>query len=317
VIAMPATNDNHPNALGDPSKAPRPSLAERAGERPGGLNLAPLPTSVVEKAAALMRERAEREAAALSGVQVGDVAAEPAPTVARQAVAPPASSPPPERNPAVDQHAAPAGSSERVYIAADPRTPMMNAAHEGGPRKRLARWALPVVGVAVAAFALGWNWKTTSEPAPVPAARVLPSSQPTVQSSAMPAAIAPTATDSAVAHPATLQREIEAVLRDWAQAWSNRNTKAYLAFYARDFTPPENLPRSAWETQRVARIAGKRTISVKVDGVEVSPLASGRVHARFAQSYEADGYIESARPKTMVFVREAGVWRIALETTTR
>lgn len=108
-----------------------------------------------------------------------------------------------------------------------------------------------------------------------------------------------------------------ATITQWAAAWSARDVERYLGFYAKDFTPPDNIAREAWQEKRRDRILGKQHISVTIDDLGVEMLGDNRAIARFAQNYEADKYREVRAPKTLVLTREAGEWRIADEINLR
>ncbi len=108
-----------------------------------------------------------------------------------------------------------------------------------------------------------------------------------------------------------------AMITLWAAAWSARDVERYLGFYAKDFVPPENISRDAWQEKRRDRILGKQHISVTISELGVEMLGENRAIARFAQTYEADKYREVAAPKTLILTREAGEWHIADEINLR
>ena len=62
--------------------------------------------------------------------------------------------------------------------------------------------------------------------------------------------------------------------KEWAAAWSAKNSKKYLSFYAKEFKAPAGESRSAWETQRKQRIAAPKSIHVEVRDAKVK--AGGR-----------------------------------------
>ncbi len=108
-----------------------------------------------------------------------------------------------------------------------------------------------------------------------------------------------------------------AAISQWAAAWSARDIERYLGFYAKDFIPPDNIARDAWQEKRRDRILGKQHILVTIDDLGVEMLGHNRAIARFAQTYEADRYREVRAPKTLILTREAGEWRIADEINLR
>ena len=50
------------------------------------------------------------------------------------------------------------------------------------------------------------------------------------------------------------QSEVVETVLAWAAAWSRKDARAYLAFYAKQFKPPRGEPRAQWEQARRSRI---------------------------------------------------------------
>jgi ketosteroid isomerase-like protein len=135
-----------------------------------------------------------------------------------------------------------------------------------------------------------------STPAPAPTAAAVPSPAPAPSSAAAPAAGA---------------REVETALNAWATAWSSKDINGYLGAYSRDFNPPGNLTRKAWEDERRARIVGKSRISVRLSDVAVTVNGTKAV-ARFKQAYSADTLNVSSR-KTVEMQKVGDRWVIVRE----
>lgn len=119
---------------------------------------------------------------------------------------------------------------------------------------------------------------------------------------------APTAAPSANAG-----REVEAAVQAWATAWAAKDVRAYLASYGKDFDPPGNQKRSAWEEERKQRILGKSKISVKVEGLSVK-VEGTKATAKFRQDYRADGVSKGTR-KVMELIKTGDRWLIVREST--
>lgn len=100
--------------------------------------------------------------------------------------------------------------------------------------------------------------------------------------------------------------------KDWAAAWSAKNSRKYLAFYAREFKAPGNLSRSAWETQRKQRIAAPKSIQVEVRDAKVRLVDDTHASVSFKQSYRAS-HLNSFSAKTLEWVKTDGQWLIAEE----
>jgi len=169
---------------------------------------------------------------------------------------------------------------------------------------------------------------TTTRPAPVaPTATVVTTTPPTTTPPAAPAPVAkpvaaapaPAATPTpapAKVETASSDAASEAVLKTlsgWADAWSRKDVKAYIAFYTADYQPG-GMSRKAWEDQREDRIAGKPgKISVTFENPQVN-VNGDKATVRFRQHYKAPGLATSTN-KTLSLVHTGGKWLISGEST--
>ena len=143
--------------------------------------------------------------------------------------------------------------------------------------------------------------------APVPP----PAPAPAVVAAAPSPAPAPASAPSAAGSGTS--KDVEAAVQAWAAAWSSKDMGGYLGAYGKEFDPPGKMSRAAWESERRARIVGKKRISVKVSDVNVS-INGNKAVARFKQAYSADALQVSSR-KTLELVRAADRWLIVREST--
>lgn len=105
--------------------------------------------------------------------------------------------------------------------------------------------------------------------------------------------------------------QVEAAVLAWAEAWSRKDLDDYFAAYARDFSGGKS--RKAWEEERRARIAGKKSIVVKLSEVQVA-VNGDKATARFRQDYAADA-LKVSSLKTLELARQGGKWVIVREST--
>ncbi|WP_232418369.1 outer membrane protein assembly factor BamE [Methylotenera sp. 1P/1] len=78
---------------------------------------------------------------------------------------------------------------------------------------------------------------------------------------------------------------IQATVNAWADAWRNKNVKAYFAAYADGFKPENGLSKSAWAAQRKQRLSGKRgDISLVLEDVAVTQHGN-QASVQFFQKY--------------------------------
>ena len=143
---------------------------------------------------------------------------------------------------------------------------------------------------------------------------------------AAPASATPLATSPAVAPQAEApavqpkppvadktSKDVESAVLSWAKAWASKDMGAYLGAYAKEFSPPGNVTRAAWELERKKRILGKATIVVKLEDLSVS--ASGnKATVKFRQSYKANALAVASR-KTLTMVKQGNEWLITKEST--
>jgi ketosteroid isomerase-like protein/regulator of sirC expression with transglutaminase-like and TPR domain len=148
-----------------------------------------------------------------------------------------------------------------------------------------------------------------------PAAPAVPAQGPAAASRTAPAADpGPDPAKPAVAKPvpSASSPDIEAVVKAWAGAWSRKDVKAYLAYYARDFTPPDGQDRAAWERERRRRIDKRGTIQVEVENLRISQETPDRAVARFRQHYRSQG-LDISSNKSLLLLQREGRWQIQQE----
>jgi tetratricopeptide (TPR) repeat protein len=151
-------------------------------------------------------------------------------------------------------------------------------------------------------------------PPPAAAAAPAPPAAPAV---APPAAAPapPTATAASPAPPAAggaAEAEVEAAVRAWASAWSQRDTAAYIAAYGADFRGGA-ADAATWRRDTQARLEARSRISVRVSELTVS-VDGDRAEARFQQNYESDQPGSRLRTrKTLSLQKVQGRWVIVDE----
>ena len=102
------------------------------------------------------------------------------------------------------------------------------------------------------------------------------------------------------------------VVNAWAAAWSSKDVKRYLAFYADDFKTPGGESRKAWEEQRRKRISNPKSIHVSIKNPKVELMDDGHARVSFRQSYHAS-HLKNSSKKTLVLVESGGGWLIQEE----
>lgn len=144
-------------------------------------------------------------------------------------------------------------------------------------------------------------------PAPTPTASVVAATPGAASAPAKAAEAKPAAPKTDAASDDVLK-----TLTNWADAWSRKDVKAYLAYYASDFQPPKGMSRKDWEEERNDRIAGKPgKIQVSFDEPQIT-VNGDKATAKFRQHYKAPG-LKTSTTKTVVFLRSGGKWLIQEE----
>jgi tetratricopeptide (TPR) repeat protein len=165
------------------------------------------------------------------------------------------------------------------------------------------------------------NTRTASKPtvaAQAAPAQVDPASGATPATTASAAAAAPVVTPAqpkpvvTVAPIADSGADVLKATQEWAAAWSAKNSKKYLAFYAKEFKTPGDLSRGAWENQRKERIAAPKSIRVEIRDAKVKVADDKHASVSFKQTYRAS-HLNVISSKALSWVKTDGQWLIAEE----
>jgi outer membrane protein, adhesin transport system len=131
-----------------------------------------------------------------------------------------------------------------------------------------------------------------------------------------PAVAAPLAAAPVVAQKtaaASAETELGGRLSAWQAAWTARDVKRYLAFYAPDFTPEAGVDRETWTRQREQRLGKAKSINLEVQNLTLRLRGAEQAVATFRQVYVADGYRDTTE-KTLEWRKENGQWLIVRES---
>ncbi|OIR15798.1 photosystem I assembly protein Ycf3 [mine drainage metagenome] len=173
----------------------------------------------------------------------------------------------------------------------------------------------PRTGVKPAAVA-GTDTVPASAPVAVSAVAVTtPIAAPVSAPAAAAPVVTPVQTKPAVAVAPIVSDPSAELLnstKDWAAAWSAKNSKKYLAFYAKNFKTPDGTSRSTWEAQRKQRIAAPKSIRVEVRDARVKVVDDSHASVSFKQTYRAS-HLNVVSSKTLNWEKADGQWLIAEE----
>jgi tetratricopeptide (TPR) repeat protein len=174
----------------------------------------------------------------------------------------------------------------------------------------------PKVAIAPAAPIQTPPKVTVPVPVPVPVPAINNNAQVAVAKKQEPEPAKPEA--KSVAKPAVVAKNDESdvikAVEDWAKAWSDKETNAYLSHYSKDFETPRNVSRKAWTEERRARIEDKGRIDVTIQTLNVKVEDKNTASAKFRQIYSSDRFSANSR-KTLELVKQDGKWLIKTERT--
>ena len=117
--------------------------------------------------------------------------------------------------------------------------------------------------------------------------------------------------DTKTSSPDGIEQDLTRLVQAWASAWSRKDVKSYLAFYAGNFQTPNGMPRKDWEAERKQRIDKPGKLQVTVDDIKVS-ISGDTATVRFRQQYTS-ATLKSSTSKTLTFVKSDNKWLIQQE----
>lgn len=124
----------------------------------------------------------------------------------------------------------------------------------------------------------------------------------------------PIAKIKAVTPPKDESELIINTIKGWSNAWSAKDSDAYLSYYASGFNPPSGLSRKKWEQQRRVRLKKPRFIRVSIQSPNVKILSSNSALLSFKQNYQSDRF-DDVTQKTLLLEKVNGSWQILKEFT--
>ena len=117
--------------------------------------------------------------------------------------------------------------------------------------------------------------------------------------------------DTKTSSPDGIEQDLTRLVQAWASAWSRKDVKSYLAFYASNFQTPNGMPRKDWEAERKQRIDKPGKLQVTVDDIKVS-ISGDTATVRFRQQYTS-ATLKSSTSKTLILVKSDNKWFIQQE----
>jgi tetratricopeptide (TPR) repeat protein len=111
-----------------------------------------------------------------------------------------------------------------------------------------------------------------------------------------------------------LEHEISTALNHWVDAWSAKDSQAYINSYVENYRPDKNTTHTAWVKQRQSRLARPKWIKVSIDKVQYFILDANRVAVQLRQRYRSDTYNDVTQ-KELVLIRVDGSWKIEQENS--
>jgi tetratricopeptide (TPR) repeat protein len=126
------------------------------------------------------------------------------------------------------------------------------------------------------------------------------------------AAAKPSAAEPVAAAAGTDDKaQVTAAVEGWAKAWSSKDVKGYLGYYAPGFEVPGGESRAAWEKQRAERIARPKSIEVEAKVLKAQ-VNGNEATVTIRQVYRSDS-LKSSSTKTLKLVKSGDRWLIKQE----
>lgn len=108
------------------------------------------------------------------------------------------------------------------------------------------------------------------------------------------------------------QSDINMVLQQWKNAWSDKNPDIYLQQYAKTFVPESPMNFLEWSEYRRKRLLAPKFIHVSLDNIKLTDHKDGFVSASFKQTYSSNTFKDSVN-KTLTFKKVKARWKIIKE----
>lgn len=111
---------------------------------------------------------------------------------------------------------------------------------------------------------------------------------------------------------APLPETLQQALAGWAAAWSSKDFPRYRGYYAKHFTPEDDLSLEQWASGRAVRLGTAGDITIGVSELKVNTADADHATTEFRQSYTSASYRDTVT-KRMAWVREGDNWKIQRE----
>jgi HlyD family secretion protein len=109
-------------------------------------------------------------------------------------------------------------------------------------------------------------------------------------------------------HPS---EDINQLIEAWKTAWQKRDVTNYLSFYADNFYPEGGLSKSAWKSQRTARLSAQKDIKIELSSIKIKVQGTHAI-ADFHQHYQAGNKTDSSN-KRLLLTQFGQTWKITRE----
>ncbi len=109
-------------------------------------------------------------------------------------------------------------------------------------------------------------------------------------------------------------RELNAALKVWLDAWTSRDTKTYLSVYADSFKPADGSTRASWASKRQQVISAATDVSIDLKDIKTTSAAGDRAATTFTQIYRSAAFKDTVT-KTLEWQKVNGKWLIVKETS--
>ena len=110
---------------------------------------------------------------------------------------------------------------------------------------------------------------------------------------------------------AAKQKEVDATIKTWATALTNKNTDMYFKTYSANFVTPDGSTRQQWERKRKTEISKEANTAIKISDLTIAPEGDHAL-AMFTQTVTS-GSQQEAVQKIVEMECRSGQWLIVSE----
>jgi hypothetical protein len=109
------------------------------------------------------------------------------------------------------------------------------------------------------------------------------------------------------------EEQLQQLLKNWLFAWSSKNIKSYMAFYAPEFMSAQGQNFHAWKSHKTSLFRTYKNIVVIASNIDINVTGFNAV-ITFKQNYRSDWHQDVGYKTLKLKLTDAGQWLIVNES---